>query len=120
MLTLQFFGIDSQTHQEHEDHNADLAQRIQEAQAGRWKQVGRSARRQPSQQRRPQQNAGEHFTHDARLPKLAEEAAHQAANAKNHRNLQNQYEEIRHQRNSFPDGGGWRMPWNVTEGQEGQ
>ena len=95
-FVLKFLGIDIQPHQEHEDDDAHLAQRVKKSQARRRKQIRRQLRCNPAQQRWPQQDAGKHFSDDAGLVKFSKQAAHQAAHGKNHRDLQNQSKEVRH------------------------
>ena len=91
-MILKFFGIDSQSHQKHEDDNADLGERIQKTQARGWKQVSGDTGCNPAEQGRPQQNASKHFTHDPGLPELAKQTACQPAHRQNYRELQNEFE----------------------------
>src|ERR1700683_611180 len=51
---------------------------------------------------------------------LAKQAAHQADNRENHRNLQNQREKIRHQCPPLEGAGAWRSARNATDAHAGQ
>src|SRR5579885_2126749 len=76
-------------------------------------------RREPTQQRGTQQYSGEHLADHAWLMKETEKAANDATHRQNNGNLQNQREEVEHQRAPFFTGRPSRTACQVTDPQVG-
>jgi hypothetical protein len=74
---LQFQLGDVQFHadDEHEEADADLAEHAQGAEGSRRKDHLEEAGPKPAHQRGAEQDAGDHFTYDGRLPRFAHQAA---------------------------------------------
>jgi len=92
-MAAQFPRVDFQPNLEHEQRQTDLAQDLQDIQAGRWKQHLGDSRRDPPEQRRAEQDSGCHFPHHLGLPDLAEHDSHGPRREQDYRNLQEEDED---------------------------
>ena len=101
-LAAQELQVELQAHQEHEEDQPDLAQRAQKAEAhGREDGVEQVGGR-PAEERGAEHDAGEHLSHDARLPDQGDRAANQAGRDQNARDLREQQQDVGHQTRRRP------------------
>jgi hypothetical protein len=89
--------VERQADLKHEQDQADLAQTVEEPKARGREQRRRDAGQQPSEQRRPQQNAGDDLPDDARLAQLPEAPTQSSSCRADDDDLQEQRAEIGHQ-----------------------
>ena len=74
-LLLQLGDVEFHANDEHEQANANLAEHTEGAERGRRKHQLEEAGPQPAEQGGSEQDAGDHFSDDGRLPRLAHQAA---------------------------------------------
>jgi hypothetical protein len=81
-------STEAQSNQKHEQHQPELAERIQRRQRWRRKECGRRSRHQPSETRGSKHQAGDHFADDCRLSDGDEQPSREARDRQDDGNLE--------------------------------